>query len=317
MKKSKVFSLLLVVLMMACIVGIPESRALAAETGEAVNVYTVQGGDSLCKIAQTNLGDAARWSEIFDLNRGQITDPNLIFKGQNLLLPETSGVTTGTAPLSETDAAAPSQADTASSIQPDAAYLAQADRLAEEIYSKAASREPAVTNIMKSCESDDAHLAGLDFRLKTKDSIARKLVTNAKDMEVTLDEAVPTIRDALRYTLVIEDKKYAEVTQRTLNTLLANGYALTKFKNTWGDDGYKGINVFLRTPDGVTFELQFHTPLSYDTKEKNHDLYETARSDYASEADKKEANQKMTKIYNAMPIPPDAVKVDYTAMVVK
>jgi nucleoid-associated protein YgaU len=49
--------------------------------------YVVQSGDSLSKIAKALLGDAARWPEIFELNKDQIKDPNLIYPGQELRLP--------------------------------------------------------------------------------------------------------------------------------------------------------------------------------------------------------------------------------------
>jgi nucleoid-associated protein YgaU len=49
--------------------------------------YVVQPGDSLSKIAKEKLGDAARWPEIFELNKDQIKDPNLIHVGQELRLP--------------------------------------------------------------------------------------------------------------------------------------------------------------------------------------------------------------------------------------
>ncbi|HEY9854489.1 MAG TPA: LysM peptidoglycan-binding domain-containing protein [Stenomitos sp.] len=49
--------------------------------------YTVASGDSLSAIAAATLGDADRWHEIFDLNRDQISDPDLIQPGQVLKLP--------------------------------------------------------------------------------------------------------------------------------------------------------------------------------------------------------------------------------------
>jgi nucleoid-associated protein YgaU len=50
-------------------------------------LYTVRSGDSLSGIAQQQLGEASRWPEIFDLNREVITDPDRIFPGQVLVLP--------------------------------------------------------------------------------------------------------------------------------------------------------------------------------------------------------------------------------------
>ena len=49
--------------------------------------YVVKSGDSLSKIAKEVLGDAGRWPEIFELNKDQIKDPNLIYPGQEFKLP--------------------------------------------------------------------------------------------------------------------------------------------------------------------------------------------------------------------------------------
>jgi nucleoid-associated protein YgaU len=49
--------------------------------------YTVQSGDTLSAIAQRHYGKASRWREIFDANRDQIEDPDLIRPGQVLRLP--------------------------------------------------------------------------------------------------------------------------------------------------------------------------------------------------------------------------------------
>jgi nucleoid-associated protein YgaU len=50
-------------------------------------VYVVKSGDSLSKIAKEVLGDASRWPEIYEANKDQIKDPNLIYPGQELKLP--------------------------------------------------------------------------------------------------------------------------------------------------------------------------------------------------------------------------------------
>jgi nucleoid-associated protein YgaU len=49
--------------------------------------YTVRRGDSLAGIAESELGDPRRWTEIFLLNRAVIRNPDRIFPGQVLVLP--------------------------------------------------------------------------------------------------------------------------------------------------------------------------------------------------------------------------------------
>ena len=50
--------------------------------------YTVKSGDTLSKLAKAHLGDAKRYMEIFNLNKGILKDPDLIKVGQRLQLPK-------------------------------------------------------------------------------------------------------------------------------------------------------------------------------------------------------------------------------------
>jgi nucleoid-associated protein YgaU len=50
--------------------------------------YTVVAGDTLSAIAQQWYGSAALWSRLFEANRDQISNPNLIFPGQTLRVPQ-------------------------------------------------------------------------------------------------------------------------------------------------------------------------------------------------------------------------------------
>lgn len=49
--------------------------------------YTVQSGDSLSKIAKREYGDANQWRRIFEANKDQIENPDLIYPGQKLRIP--------------------------------------------------------------------------------------------------------------------------------------------------------------------------------------------------------------------------------------
>lgn len=63
------------------------SSAPAGNTPEREVTYTVQKGDSLSKIARDQYGDGAKWKTIFEANRDQITNPDLIHPGQVLRIP--------------------------------------------------------------------------------------------------------------------------------------------------------------------------------------------------------------------------------------
>jgi nucleoid-associated protein YgaU len=55
--------------------------------GTPQRTYTVKQGDTLSGIAQTQLGDASRWPEIFVLNRAKISHRDRISPGQVFTLP--------------------------------------------------------------------------------------------------------------------------------------------------------------------------------------------------------------------------------------
>jgi nucleoid-associated protein YgaU len=51
------------------------------------STYTVKAGDTLSKIAKEHLGDANAYMQIFEANRDQLNDPDLIKPGQVLKIP--------------------------------------------------------------------------------------------------------------------------------------------------------------------------------------------------------------------------------------
>ena len=50
--------------------------------------YSVRSGDTLAEIAQRFYGDSGRWRAILEANRDQIFDPDRIFPGQVLRVPQ-------------------------------------------------------------------------------------------------------------------------------------------------------------------------------------------------------------------------------------
>ena len=66
--------------------GSSSSTAPAVESS-AEQTYTVARGDSLSKIAKKFYGNSNQWRPIFDANRDQLDNPDLIQPGQVLKIP--------------------------------------------------------------------------------------------------------------------------------------------------------------------------------------------------------------------------------------
>lgn len=71
-----------------------EAEAKAAEEGKAgeeaweSRTYTVQSGDTLGKIAKEFYGNAMEYPKIFEANKPMLSDPDKIYPGQVLRIPE-------------------------------------------------------------------------------------------------------------------------------------------------------------------------------------------------------------------------------------
>lgn len=65
----------------------PAAAQPAAVNKSAARMYEVKPGDSLSKIALEVYGNAGRWPEIFEANKDQISNPNMIHPGQKLRIP--------------------------------------------------------------------------------------------------------------------------------------------------------------------------------------------------------------------------------------
>lgn len=67
----------------------PQADGDSSAAGSAgTHTYVVVKGDSLSKIASGQYGDANKWPRIYEANRDLIKDPDLIYPGQQLRIPE-------------------------------------------------------------------------------------------------------------------------------------------------------------------------------------------------------------------------------------
>ena len=60
---------------------------IKAEKSDVYGYYTVKSGDTLSKLARTFLGDTNRYMDIFNVNKDQLNDPDMIKVGQRLKIP--------------------------------------------------------------------------------------------------------------------------------------------------------------------------------------------------------------------------------------
>ncbi len=147
----------------------PEARRPAA----ALPVYVVAPRDTRWGIAERFLGDPYRWRELFQLNQGrplphppggQFTDPDLIYPGQQLLLPADATGRPATRPQRHPEAPADAgrpqprpdgQAQPTSTPTPEATRPPPPTREAPPTPGPAASGPPPVTTPLGDAQSAD------------------------------------------------------------------------------------------------------------------------------------------------------------------
>ena len=67
---------------------VDESLEVDEDDGADAEMYVVKKGDTLWAIATEAYGDGSRYPEIFEANKPMLTDPDLIFPGQVLRIPQ-------------------------------------------------------------------------------------------------------------------------------------------------------------------------------------------------------------------------------------
>lgn len=181
-------------------------------------------------------------------------------------------------------------------------------RSAGDVISRAKAAEPHATATMQQIAAKTGgQLVGLDFRLKSEESLQRKIDDKIAE-GMTPEQAAADVKDALRYTVAADADAYSGAHATATDELRAQGWEQVKSTNYWAPgDSYQGLNTWWRTPDGQTVELQFHTPESARVKEDVHVLYNEAREDTTPPARRAELESTMAGMWDSVPIPPGAI----------
>ncbi len=70
---------------------VDDSGLAGGQAGAAPKVHEVQSGETLSAIAKEHYGDANAYNRIFEANRPMLSDPDEIYPGQVLIIPEKAG----------------------------------------------------------------------------------------------------------------------------------------------------------------------------------------------------------------------------------
>jgi hypothetical protein len=104
-----------------------------------------------------------------------------------------------------------------------------------------------------------------------KDKLAKMI---ARHPGIPAADLAAEIYDAARYTFVFDPPDYTDGTWLVHRRLKAQGFDLEARRNRWDTPEFKGIRTRWRDPaHDVAFEVQFHTPASWDMVQRTHEAY--------------------------------------------
>ena len=155
---------------------------------------------------------------------------------------------------------------------------------------------------------------GLENRLKTKESISRKIDKKSKEDNQSVSKSANDIKDAVRFTTISSEDSFVSSYEKFKSDLERKGYKETRCKNYWdlykqGKVKHKSVQSNFATKDGYEFEVQFHTEASQDAKTKKIPIYEERRQVGISKSRAKELERQMTDLALKVPDPKDIYKI--------
>jgi hypothetical protein len=190
-----------------------------------------------------------------------------------------------------------------------AARRAAEGRDAEGNYAKT-----GITPVMRQVEAELEHGTLVPdterFALKSPDRFKEKLaklITRYPDQPV--GDLASAIHDGIRYTLLFPADHYSAGLAEATRLLSDRGYCLEQRKPSWSDD-YRGVNCRW-SDDGIQFEVQFHTPESWEAKQRTHDIYERLSDLRTTAQERGRLEHEQRQVVSTVPVPPGALEIDF------
>lgn len=186
---------------------------------------------------------------------------------------------------------------------------------ARSIYKNSSKIEPKISrDVTDSIKSSGASIYGYEHRLKTEESLSRKIKKDSEEKNISLDEAAKGINDSIRYTSLSKDSDFVSSYNKVKQSLAEKGYTETKCKNYFdlyrqGKASHKQITCVYEDKDGNKFEIQFQTPSSIKAKEAKTPLYEEVRSSNVTPERKQELIRQMDDLAKTVKDPKDVYSI--------
>lgn len=160
---------------------------------------------------------------------------------------------------------------------------------AEALKQRAAGAEPGITHLLRTglnrwlgdlADGGQVRLDGLKNAVESSDSLKGKLQHIVSQKQVPLQEAAALVDGALRYSVVLPPDAFTDGLRCILAELDGRGHAMTRRANHFTKlrEAFGAVSAALRAPDGMPWEIQFHTPETFALKVRFHDLYKDAQT---------------------------------------
>lgn len=166
--------------------------------------------------------------------------------------------------------------------------------------------EVAMTTDVLSALPKGVRAHGLAFRVKSPDSLARKLdERRQRDPFTSPYDVADRITDVVRYTAVSTTAEQVVGTAQTvLQRLRRRGWTITQAEHSYvAGNPYKGLHTLVRHSSGQTAEIQFHSEAAQRVKDRTHVDYEVLRDTGTPAAERAVLRTRMVRQWAQVPTP--------------
>lgn len=193
----------------------------------------------------------------------------------------------------------------------DAAFVyltSEEDEHITAVHRHAAEIRTLLDEIMRAVRDDvvafGAELVGVECSVKDLDDFRGK-IARTRGKWTTIEQLRSESYDLNRYALTFPPERYADGQGATYVKLEDSGFELRDQRNAWRQPHYKGINTTWRhIASDQLMEVQFHTPESWETKQRNHVIYQVKRGDTSlSQEEVFAADHLQAEAYHGIGIP--------------